>query len=590
MYPSPRTRLSSFASGCQICRWSRYATLYGVLISIVIEESMSHNAVRGLLNTSQNANALENKEKQSVVRAPAPDCAVTTVSHEELSNRLNQLQLLLDVNNALVSNLELHPLLSAISASIRRVMQHDYSSLSIYDPELRQFRLHALDFPKGNGLIREEIVFPVGESPHGRAFTSRKPLLVSRLERQQFPCDITEWLLSEGIRSACWLPLVRGNRAIGVLNIASLRVDAFSRAQVELLSQVASQVSIAVENAMAFRQITELKNRLAEEKIYLEDELRTEHSYDEIVGESPAWKNVLRQIDIVAPTGSAVLILGETGTGKELIARAIHEKSRRCDRTFVKMSCAAVPAGLIESELFGHERGAFTGALARQIGRFELANHGSLFLDEVGDIPLELQPKLLRALQEREFERLGSVQTLKVDVRVITATNRDLAGMVARREFRDDLYYRLNVFPILLPPLRNRPTDIPLLVRYFVHRHAGRIGRKIETIPADAMEALTRWRWPGNVRELENFIERAVILSRGPVLQIPISELTCPPDLSPAEPVTLGAAERVHILRVLRECHGLVGGPGGAAVRLGINRSTLNSKMRRLGISRKDTW
>ena len=541
-----------------------------------------------LLHTSQGSNTLENKEERSVERTPSPNSPLT--SSTELANRLNQLQLLLDVNNALVSNLELHPLLRAISASIRRVVQHDYSSLSLYDPELRQFRLHALDFAKGNGLIREEIVFPVGESPHGEAFTSRKPLLVSRLERQKFPCDITAWLLSEGIRSACWLPLVRGDRAIGVLNIASLHEDAFTRDQVELLSQVANQISIAVENALAFRQITELKNRLAAEKIYLEDELRTEHSYDEIVGESPAWRNILQQVEIVAPTDSAVLILGETGTGKELIARAIHERSAQREHTFVKTSCAAMPAGLIESELFGHEKGAFTGALARQIGRFELANHGSLFLDEVGDIPLELQPKLLRALQEREFEHLGSVQTLKVDVRIIAATNRELAAMVARREFRNDLYYRLNVFPILLPPLRDRTADIPLLVRYFVHRHAGRIGRKIDSIPADAMEALVRWHWPGNVRELENFIERAVILSRGSVLQMPISELKSPPELSQSEPVTLSAAERVHILHVLRDCHGLVGGPGGAAVRLGINRSTLNSRMRRLGISRKDAW
>ena len=543
----------------------------------------------GLPSTSQSESVLENNGDHGVARAPTPKHSLTIVSESELADRLDRLQLLLDVNNALVSNLDLHPLLSAVSACICRVMEHDYSSLSLYDPELRQFRLHALDFPKSNGLIHEEIVFPIGQSPHGKAFTSRKPLLVSQLKRQQFPCDITEWLVSEGIRSACWLPLVRGERAIGVLNIASLREDAFSRPQVELLSQVASQVSIAVENALAFRQITELKNRLAEEKIYLEDELRTEHSYDEIVGESPAWRNVLQQVEIVAPTDSAVLILGETGTGKELIARAIHERSHRRDHTFVKTSCAAVPAGLVESELFGHERGAFTGALARQIGRFELANRGSLFLDEVGDIPLELQPKLLRALQEREFERLGSVQTLKADVRVIAATNRDLAGMVAQREFRDDLYYRLNVFPILLPPLRDRPADIPLLVRYFVHRHAGRIHRRIDTVPTEAMEALIRWHWPGNVRELENFIERSVILSRGTVLQVPISELKSPPQLSQAEPVTLRAAERVLILRVLRECHGLVGGPSGAAVRLGINRSTLNSRMQRLGISRKDS-
>jgi formate hydrogenlyase transcriptional activator len=495
------------------------------------------------------------------------------------------LELLLEVSRALTVHLDLRDLFTAISASIRRLIPHDYAALSLYDPELRQFRLHALDFPGGHGLIREEIIIAVQGSPHGKVFTTIQPLLVNRLSAEQFPADITNWLVSEGIQSACWLPMQRADRCIGVLNVASKHQDAFSQREMMLLDQIANQIAIAVENALAFQQINELKNQLAEEKDYLEDEIRTEYHYDEMIGESPAWKVVLEQIETVAPTDATVLIVGETGTGKELVARAIHDRSRRSERTLVKLSCAALPAGLLEAELFGHEKGAFTGAISRRLGRFELANKGTLFLDEIGEIPIELQSKILRALQENEFERLGSGETRKVDVRIIAATNRNLTEMVAKHEFRDDLYYRLNVFPITVPPLRERSTDVALFVRYFVQKIAGRMRKRIDDISAETMRELTKWHWPGNVRELQNFIERSVILTRGPRLQVPLAELSVP-NLQTQSGTTLESVEREHILQVLRECKGVVGGPGGAAVKLGMNRSTLNSRMRKLGISR----
>ena len=431
-------------------------------------------------------------------------------------------------------------------------------------------------------------MFQAEGSPHGKAFSSGCPLLVSRLDALQFPSDMTNWLLAEGIQSACWLPLQRGGKRIGVLNVASKHESAFGEEEMTLLGQIATQIAIAVENALAFQQIVLLKNKLAEEKNYLEDEIRSEHHFDEMVGESPAWKAVLDQIETVAPTDATVLILGETGTGKELVARAIHDRSRRRHRTLVKLSCAALPAGLLESELFGYEKGAFTGALNRRLGRFELANQGTLFLDEVGEIALELQPKILRVLQENEFERLGSGETRKVDVRIIAATNRNLSESVTRHEFRNDLYYRLKVFPVTVPPLRDRATDIPLLVRYFVQKFSNRMHKRIDEVSPEVMRVLTRWHWPGNVRELENFVERAVILTRGSSLQAPLAELQENAITEPEN--TMDSVTREHILKVLRECRGVVGGSQGAAAKLGLNRSTLNSRMRKLGISRDDIW
>ena len=512
----------------------------------------------------------------------------TAVSYQQqLALERDRLRMLLEINNALVTHLELRDLLSGISAAIRRAFRHDFSSLALYDAEQNQFEIRALDLPNGRGLIREGMTFGFG-TPAARAFATRKPLLVSHLDPETFPSNITQLLIAEGMCSGCWLPLVSRDRVLGTLNVLSRREAAFGHDDLELLRLVANQVAIAVENALAFGQIAELKDKLAEEKLYLEDEIRSQYNFEEIVGESVVWKRVLEQVETVAPTDSSVLILGETGTGKELIARAIHNLSGRRERTFVKLNCAAIPTGLLESELFGHEKGAFTGAISQKIGRVELADGGTLFLDEVGDIPPELQPKLLRVLQEREFERLGSTRTLRVDLRLIAATNRDLAQMVAERQFRSDLFYRLNVFPIRLPALRERGKDIALLVRYFAQKHAENKGKRIERIPAEAMQALERWRWPGNVRELENLIERAVILTRGTVLNVPLAELK--PGLEPAadNTVTLENAERDHILKALREARGLISGPDGAATRLGLKRTTLNSKMRKLGITRKD--
>jgi formate hydrogenlyase transcriptional activator len=358
----------------------------------------------------------------------------------------------------------------------------------------------------------------------------------------------------------------------------------FSSDEIDFLTQVARQVAIAVENALAYQEIAELKEKLAQEKLYLEDEIRGELDYEGIVGQSSALRHVLRMVETVAGSDSTVLLLGETGTGKELIARAIHENSRRKDRTFVKLNCAAIPTGLLESELFGHEKGAFTGAISQKLGRLELADRGSLFLDEIGDIPLEIQPKLLRALQEREFERLGSTQTKRVDVRLVAATNRDLEKMVADRHFRNDLYYRLNVFPIHIPPLRERPEDIPLLVRYFTQKYARRMEKQIDSIPSAALNKIMGWHWPGNIRELENFVERAVILTRGATLQFPLDELKNGGAKS-AAPKIVRSSERDQIVRVLNESNGQVGGPNGAAARLGLKRTTLISRMKKLGIS-----
>ena len=505
---------------------------------------------------------------------------------QQLAQQRDRLQVLLDVNNVLVSHLDVRELFEAIAACLRRVMHHEYTSLALYDPVTKRMRVQFLDFPEGRGVIREEMSIAVESSPSGCSFRSRQPLLASRAELEKYDSEIARHLLAEGVRSVCCVPLVTRNRVLGALNVASLRDAAFTQADADLLSQVSAQIAIAVENALAFKEIAELKNKLAEEKLYLEDEIRTEFNFEEIVGDSAVLKLILRQVETVAPTDSTVLIQGETGTGKELVARAIHNLSNRRERTFVKVNCAAIPTGLLESELFGHERGAFTGAIARKIGRFELAHGGTLFLDEVGDIPLELQPKLLRVLQEQEFERLGSTRTIRVDVRVVAATNRDLARMVAEREFRSDLYYRLNVFPLLMPPLRDRHEDIPQLVRYLAQKYARRMNKRIESIPSETLDALTRYHWPGNVRELENLIERAVILSAGPALRVPLAELKPPAEAATEALVTLEAAERQHILRALEETNWVLGGPRGAATRLGMKRTTLQSRMSKLKITR----
>jgi formate hydrogenlyase transcriptional activator len=524
----------------------------------------------------------------------------------QLSRERDRLQVLLEINNVLITSRELPELFRGIVNTLERVMHHDYTSLALLDGETGLLKIHALDFPGNQSLFKQEITVSRNTSPSGQAIASGQPFLARGAEIDRYQNEIIQALRTSGVQTICCVPLITHGQAFGTLNVASRRIDAFSPQDVELLQQVAAQIAIAVENALAFKEIEALKNKLAEEKLYLEEEIRSEFNFEEIIGESPALKRALAQVELAAPAGTTVLLLGETGTGKELFARAIHNLSPRRDRTFVKVNCAAIPSGLLESELFGHERGAFTGAIGQKIGRFELADRGTLFLDEVGDLPLELQPKLLRVLQEQEFERLGGTRTQRVDVRVVAATNTDLSKRVVERTFRSDLYYRLNVFPIQIPALRERAEDLPLLVRYFVQRFSRQLNKGVEYIPADAMDALTQYSWPGNVRELENLIERAVLLSPGKELRIPFAELkstSISGSASATDPSssftsltsstsstssisTLEEAERQHILRALKQTQWRIAGPKGAAVLLDIKRTTLQARMRKLGIRR----
>lgn len=508
------------------------------------------------------------------------DAAVNFHASERLQDRL---KLILDLTNQVVSNLELNELLHTISASVRRVMGCDAAALMLPEKDGKHLRVHALDFPDSKGIFTEGGLVPIDGSLPGDSFKNGVPIVMNRLDPETTPPEMYSKAKGEGMNSFCDLPLISRKRLLGVLAVARREENTFDRDQVNFLTQVASQVAIAIENAIVYGEVAELRDKLAQEKLYLEQELRGEMDFEGIVGQSSGLRHVLNLVETVAPSDSTVLLLGETGTGKELIARAIHDRSRRKDRTLVKLNCAAIPTGLLESELFGHERGAFTGAISQKVGRLELANQGTLFLDEVGDIPIDIQPKLLRALQEREFERLGSTRTQKVDVRLVAATNRDLEKMVESREFRSDLYYRLNVFPIRIPPLRERPEDIPLLVRYFTQKYARRMEKQIESIPAAVMKKLSSWHWPGNIRELENFIERSVILTHGPTLKVPIAELSNHSN-GPSTTDAFDASEREKIVRILKETKGRVAGADGAAARMGIKRTTLISRMKKLGI------
>ena len=505
--------------------------------------------------------------------------------------------MLLEINNAVVSILDLRELLKVISPCLRRIIPHDAALLTLREPESGRLRLHALDLQTfGRAPFEEGVLISPEDTPEGQAMTSRRPVLAAPVvDLKRFSSPWVRHAVDNGVRSGCAVPLISHDRTLGALSVVSLREGAFTEADAELLALCASQIAIAVENALAYREIETLKNKLAEEKLYLEEEIQTEYNFAEIVGQSAALRKVLREAETVAPTDSCVLLCGETGTGKELIAHAIHSLSARRERTLVKLNCAAIPTGLLESELFGHERGAFTGAIAQRVGRFELAHRGTLLLDEIGEIPLELQPKLLRVLQEREFERLGSSRTIKTDVRLIAATNCDLPQMVAEKKFRSDLFYRLNVFPITIPPLRERPEDIPLLVRYFSKKHSTRMNKRIETIAKETVDALGRYAWPGNVRELENFVERAVILSQGSELQAPLAELRAPAAAAPEipaaaaaphgpSPLSLAEVERAHIEEILRRTRGVIGGRGGAAELLGLPVSTLRHRMKKLGL------
>ena len=531
-----------------------------------------------------------------------------------LERQNERLQLLLNLTTRITSNLDLHEVLRAISANFRELMRCDGAGVWLPGEEAGTFKLYAFDASSSKGFAKEDLIItPAENDPGKRAFETMKPM-VATVAEIGWPGGGEGYRLAaaEGVKSACFIPLVSRGRALGDLMIVRKTEGTFTAEDVDFLSQAAGQIAIAIENALAYREISELKDKLAQEKLYLEEEIRSEMNFEQIVGSSAALKHVLQLVETVAASDSTVLLLGDTGTGKELIARAIHDRSRRKERTFVKLNCAAIPTGLLESELFGHEKGAFTGAISQRVGRMELADQGTLFLDEVGDIPTEIQPKLLRALQEREFERLGSTHTRKVNVRLIAATNRNLEKMIADREFRSDLFYRLNVFPIRIPPLRDRREDIPLLVSHFVQKFAKQMQKKIESIPAAAMKGLAAWEWPGNIRELENFIERAVILTRGKSLEAPLSELRKPgtdtrpsPGVQPAQEdvarivkESISAAlngkkdfsdeysqkQREEIVRALTEAKGRVGGADGAAARMGINRTTLISRMKKFGI------
>jgi formate hydrogenlyase transcriptional activator len=509
------------------------------------------------------------------------------LTREALQRQKERLHVLLEINATLMITRDLESLFREVSEIMRRVIGHDYASVAVYDKAAQALSLSPLDSPLTQGLLGTDTTFPVKETPAGQALVEGKTKVFNREELLAMQSGFVSQMLEQGIQSLCCIPLVTHNGSLGTLILASKEHSAFIGEDIDFLDQVAAQVAVALDNARAYREIAKLKDKLTKEKLYLEDEIRSERNFEEIVGESAALKQVLNEAKTVAPSDATVLILGETGTGKELIARAIHRMSSRKNANFIKLNCAAIPTGLLESELFGHEKGAFTGAVSQKIGRLELADKGTLFLDEVGEIPLEMQPKLLRVLQDREFERLGSTRTIRVNIRLIAATNRDLAQSIVSRQFRSDLYYRLNVFPIRMPALQERKQDIPLLVRHFVQNFARRMKKQIETIPAETMNALVNWTWPGNVRELENIIERSVILSQGPILTVPLGELI----LSPQDALndgTLESLQRETIVRVLRETSGVLSGPRGAAARLGLKRTTLQSRMQKLGISREE--
>jgi formate hydrogenlyase transcriptional activator len=588
--------------------WSVYQTQEPVVLQVASEEtrfrttiealykkgmrslcalplSTAHSRLGSLVFVSQIADAYPPEE----VRFLSLVAGQIALAMDDALN-FERLKLLLDLTNCVVSKLDLRELLREISGSIRRVMQCDGVGVALADPETQKLRVYAFDHPGIKSVQEGDIISEEVSETVFRAFRTRQPVPVPDVDRAADPLAS-----AEGIQSMYQLPLVTRDRVLGVLSLGSSGKNAFAEGDAVFLAQVANQFALAIENAIAFGEIASRNDKLTQEVIYLQDEIRTELKFEEIVGNSEALGHVLAELETVAPTDSTVLIYGETGTGKELIARAIHNLSSRKSNAFVKLNCAAIPTGLLESELFGHEKGAFTGAIAQRLGRFELANHGTVFLDEVGEIPLELQPKLLRVLQEREFERLGSTRTLRTDARLIAATNRDLSAMVDEQKFRSDLYYRLNVFPLRVPALRERREDIPLLVRHFVQQFCRRMNRSVERIPSETMNMLVRYDWPGNIRELQNVIERAVIVSTGPVLKVPLDELRT---RVPSEASNDGSAsedtgkmrsmladvERKQILTALKQANWVVAGPKGAAALLGMKRSTLQAHMQRLGI------
>jgi formate hydrogenlyase transcriptional activator len=507
---------------------------------------------------------------------------------EKAQRAFEEQQSLVAISRELSSSLDLEKLLPAILSSLRGIARYDRAVLSLLDEEDKNV-YHYGDVLEWEPLVNHGRTVPVEQSLSAQAIQTRSVAFFTADDLRDMKVSLAKAMHEIGIRSVCSVPLIAGDRIWGALNTSGMIEHAFGPSEVEYLQQVANQVAAAVQNGHAYREIAQLKDRLAQEKRYLEYEIRSANRTDDIVGNSPALKRVLDYAAIVADTDSTVLVTGETGTGKERIARLIHAMSRRKDRNFIKVNCAAIPTGLLESELFGHEKGAFTGAISQKLGRLELADQGTLLLDEIGEIPLELQPKLLRVLQDQEFERLGGTKTIHVDVRLVAATNRDLGRAMEEKEFRQDLFYRLHVFPLHLPALRERREDIPMLISHFVEKCAARLRRRIEIVPDEAVQAMMQWRWPGNIRELENFIERSVILSEGNRLTPPLGELRAEVSRPQSDSDgTLREKEREHIIAILRQTRGTLSGPSGAAARLGLKRTTLQYKMQRLGISRSD--
>jgi formate hydrogenlyase transcriptional activator len=524
--------------------------------------------------------------------AVALECALARdnaqLYQRQVVKERDRLRLLLEINNHIVSKLDINELFRSASASIRTYFRNDFTGFWLIDKQSNQLACVVLDFPSGKGSLTAVTGSELSDTDH-KKLRAHVPELLSVEGIEKLPAGIVDRLKAESITSMAIAPMLTASGPLGVMTMGSRQPDNFGQEDLDLLSQISSQIGLAVDNAIAYGRVTEARDRLQEERLYLESEIRSEYNFEDIVGKSAALRKVLDQVAIVAPTQSTVLLHGETGTGKELFARALHNLSPRRERTFVRLNCAALPSGLVESELFGHEKGAFTGALMQKKGRFELADHGTLFLDEIGDITLDLQPKLLRALQEQEFERLGSTRTVHVDVRLIAATHRNLDGMIRNNQFREDLFYRLNVFPIEIPPLRERRDDIPLLVHYFVLRHSRQMQKRVKSVPKQAMEVLVNADWPGNIRQLENFIERCVIFTQGEELNVPYAELKKMSDrpVASAAP-SFEQAERQAIIDALRAASGRIAGKGGAAERLGLKRTTLQNKMNKLNISRAE--
>jgi formate hydrogenlyase transcriptional activator len=543
----------------------------------------------GILSFGSGAVTETSQEEMDFIQRVTSEFAVTIDSYLTQAKYLRErdrLQLLFDVTNSLVSKLSRDALFSAVADLLSKVVTCDVAALALLDKKTGELFLSGLhtagQIPIDIDTIR---ALPDG-LPSGEALSTGKPVLVEVQDFPRFPSPVFKLWVDAGLYCGCSIPLVTPNSVLGTIELGRKTRQPFTREDVDLLIQVAHQIAIALENSLAYRELAEMKERLAIEKSYLENDIRTDQNLGDMLGESLAFQAVLKSLQIVAPTDATVLILGETGTGKELIARAIHDLSGRNKNSFVKVNCAAIPASLLESELFGHEKGAFTGAVTQRLGRFELAHQGTLFLDEIAEIPLELQSKLLRAIQEQEFERLGASRTIHTDIRFIAASNRNLKAMVERGDFRSDLYYRLHVFPLPVPPLRERREDIPLLTRYFTQKFAQHMGRRIDAISPAAMDMLVRYEWPGNIRELQNVIERSVVLTKGRILELAMPEVGSGFSAAARKSGIEIMAERERILQALKDAKCIVGGPNGAAARLGLKRTTLQARMRKLGIAR----